>query len=129
MEDSERDQWRGVAEERVRERYSWDAVTDAYEELVRRHQAIAFRTAYLLAGNESDGFVLEAFVYLIADAASFASVGSRSMVAAHSRQTVPAGILPGQRAMKGTRSPPSQSVLLAPRSGALPPLPLPPLSV
>ena len=28
--------------------------TDAYEELVRRHQAIAFRTAYLLAGNESD---------------------------------------------------------------------------
>ena len=26
----------------------------AYEELVRAHQAIAFRTAYLLAGNEAD---------------------------------------------------------------------------
>ena len=26
----------------------------AYEELVRRHQAIAFRTAYLVAGNDAD---------------------------------------------------------------------------
>ena len=26
----------------------------AYEELVREHQAIAFRTAYLVAGNEAD---------------------------------------------------------------------------
>lgn len=34
MDDSGRDQWRAVAEERVRERYSWDAVTDAYEELL-----------------------------------------------------------------------------------------------
>jgi len=26
----------------------------AYEELVRRHQGIAFRTAYLMAGNAAD---------------------------------------------------------------------------
>jgi RNA polymerase sigma factor (sigma-70 family) len=28
---------------------------DAYEELVRAHQGIAFRTAYVVAGNASDG--------------------------------------------------------------------------
>jgi RNA polymerase sigma-70 factor (ECF subfamily) len=37
---------------------------DAYEELVRLHQGIAFRTAYLVAGNESDAqdAAQEAFV-------------------------------------------------------------------
>jgi glycosyltransferase involved in cell wall biosynthesis len=36
MPESERDQWRARAVERVRERYSWDAVTDAYEQLLMR---------------------------------------------------------------------------------------------
>jgi glycosyltransferase involved in cell wall biosynthesis len=34
MEESERDLGRAAAEQRVRERYSWDAVTGAYEELL-----------------------------------------------------------------------------------------------
>ncbi|MEO5924481.1 MAG: DUF1972 domain-containing protein [Bryobacteraceae bacterium] len=34
MPDSERDEWRAKAMQRVRERYSWDAVTDAYEKLL-----------------------------------------------------------------------------------------------
>lgn len=36
MPESERDTWRTRARERVRERYSWDAVTDAYEKLLTR---------------------------------------------------------------------------------------------
>jgi glycosyltransferase involved in cell wall biosynthesis len=34
MPESERETWRSRAVERVRERYSWDAVTDAYEKLM-----------------------------------------------------------------------------------------------
>ena len=34
MPDEERRMWRARAVERVRERYSWDAVTDAYEKLM-----------------------------------------------------------------------------------------------
>jgi glycosyltransferase involved in cell wall biosynthesis len=34
MPESERDEWRSRAMERVRTRYSWDAVTDAYEKLL-----------------------------------------------------------------------------------------------
>ncbi len=34
MPEAERDQWRGRAMERVRERYSWDAVTTSYEKLL-----------------------------------------------------------------------------------------------
>jgi glycosyltransferase involved in cell wall biosynthesis len=34
MPESERDVWRARATERVRDRYSWDAVTDAYEKLL-----------------------------------------------------------------------------------------------
>ncbi len=34
MGEEERDSWRARAMERVRERYSWDAVTDAYEKLL-----------------------------------------------------------------------------------------------
>ena len=34
MSEVERDEWRARATERVRERYSWDAVTDAYEKLL-----------------------------------------------------------------------------------------------
>lgn len=34
MREEERDEWRARAIERVRERYSWDAVTDAYEKLL-----------------------------------------------------------------------------------------------
>jgi glycosyltransferase involved in cell wall biosynthesis len=36
MPERERDQWRARAVERVRERYSWEAVTDAYEQLLLR---------------------------------------------------------------------------------------------
>jgi glycosyltransferase involved in cell wall biosynthesis len=36
MPESERGQWRARAVERVRERYSWEAVTDAYEQLLLR---------------------------------------------------------------------------------------------
>jgi glycosyltransferase involved in cell wall biosynthesis len=36
MEEAERNLWRRRALERVRERYTWDAVTDAYEELLVR---------------------------------------------------------------------------------------------
>jgi glycosyltransferase involved in cell wall biosynthesis len=36
MTDEERDVWRARAVERVRERYSWSAVTDAYEKLLTR---------------------------------------------------------------------------------------------
>lgn len=36
MPESERDQWRSKAMERVRANYSWDAVTDAYEKLLSR---------------------------------------------------------------------------------------------
>jgi glycosyltransferase involved in cell wall biosynthesis len=36
MSDEEREQWRTRAMERVRSRYSWDAVTDAYEKLLIR---------------------------------------------------------------------------------------------
>ena len=35
MSDAERDEYRRKAEQRVRERYSWDAVCDAYEHLLR----------------------------------------------------------------------------------------------
>lgn len=34
MSETERDEWRAKALERVRSRYSWDAVTDAYEKLL-----------------------------------------------------------------------------------------------
>ncbi len=34
MPEAERDHWRALATARVRERYSWDAVTDAYEKLL-----------------------------------------------------------------------------------------------
>ncbi|HXP86814.1 MAG TPA: DUF1972 domain-containing protein [Bryobacteraceae bacterium] len=34
MSEAERESWRARAAERVRERYSWDAVTDAYEKLL-----------------------------------------------------------------------------------------------
>jgi glycosyltransferase involved in cell wall biosynthesis len=34
--EAERDQWRERAVERVRERYSWESVTDAYERLLLR---------------------------------------------------------------------------------------------
>jgi glycogen synthase len=36
MSQAERESWRARAIERVRERYSWDAVTDAYEKLLTR---------------------------------------------------------------------------------------------
>jgi glycosyltransferase involved in cell wall biosynthesis len=36
MSDSERQAWRQRARQRVLERYSWEAVTTAYEELFRR---------------------------------------------------------------------------------------------
>ena len=36
MTDSERAEWRARATQRVRERYSWDAVTDQYENLLLR---------------------------------------------------------------------------------------------
>jgi glycosyltransferase involved in cell wall biosynthesis len=36
MTEEERDVWRARAVERVRERYSWSAVTDAYEKLLTR---------------------------------------------------------------------------------------------
>ena len=36
MSEEEREDWRGRALRRVQERYSWDAVTDAYEELFTR---------------------------------------------------------------------------------------------
>jgi glycosyltransferase involved in cell wall biosynthesis len=36
MPESEREQWRERARERVRSRYSWDAVTDAYEKTLTR---------------------------------------------------------------------------------------------
>jgi glycosyltransferase involved in cell wall biosynthesis len=36
MPEAEREVWRARAMERVRERYSWDAVTDAYEALLSR---------------------------------------------------------------------------------------------
>ncbi len=36
MTDAERDDLRRRAAERVRARYSWDAVTDAYETLLHR---------------------------------------------------------------------------------------------
>jgi glycosyltransferase involved in cell wall biosynthesis len=34
MPESEREDWRARAQARVRERYSWDAVTTAYERLL-----------------------------------------------------------------------------------------------
>ena len=49
--------------------------------------------------------------------ASFARVGKMSMVMAGSRQTLPGGILPGQRMMHGSRTPPSQMVALPSRNG------------
>ncbi len=36
MPESEREAWRSRAMERVRSRYSWEAVTDAYETLLTR---------------------------------------------------------------------------------------------
>ncbi|MBK7930258.1 MAG: DUF1972 domain-containing protein [Bryobacterales bacterium] len=39
MSDAERDSWREKARRRVEERYSWEAVTDAYEALFRRLRA------------------------------------------------------------------------------------------
>lgn len=39
MPETERDRYRRAAEARVRERYSWDAVTDAYERLFERMRA------------------------------------------------------------------------------------------
>ena len=36
MSDQERDTWRSRAMRRVEERYSWDAVTDSYENLLKR---------------------------------------------------------------------------------------------
>jgi glycosyltransferase involved in cell wall biosynthesis len=36
MPEGEREEWRLRAVERVKSRYSWDAVTDAYEKLLMR---------------------------------------------------------------------------------------------
>jgi glycosyltransferase involved in cell wall biosynthesis len=47
MSETERETWRARAAERVRERYSWDAVTDAYEKLLTR---LASREAACAAG-------------------------------------------------------------------------------
>ena len=46
-----------------------------------------------------------------------AKVGRMSMVVTISSLTRPGGILPGQRAMHGTRGPPSHDFILEPRSG------------
>ena len=46
-----------------------------------------------------------------------AIVGRTSIVIAGSRTTVPAGMRPGQRATKGTRTPPSRAVPLPSRKG------------
>ena len=35
MSEEERERWRARAIERVRSRYSWEAVTDAYEKLLK----------------------------------------------------------------------------------------------
>ena len=35
MSDEERECWRARARERVQSRYSWEAVTDAYEKLLK----------------------------------------------------------------------------------------------
>jgi glycosyltransferase involved in cell wall biosynthesis len=35
MQEEEREHWRALAAARVRERYSWEAVTDAYETLFK----------------------------------------------------------------------------------------------
>lgn len=47
MPETERELWRARAADRVRERYSWDAVTDAYEKLLTR---LASREAACAAG-------------------------------------------------------------------------------
>ncbi len=36
VSDDERETWRSRAMKRVEERYSWDAVTDSYEDLLTR---------------------------------------------------------------------------------------------
>ena len=57
--------------------------------------------------------------------ASLVSVGSRSMPVMASSDSVPAGIVPGQRATNGTRTPPSRVEPLPPFNGpALPPVPV-----
>ena len=56
---------------------------------------------------------------------SFARVGSKSMLIARSSLTRPAGMWPGQRAMNGTRVPPSHAVVLPSRSGSAEPAWLP----
>jgi glycosyltransferase involved in cell wall biosynthesis len=50
MSDDERETWRARAKERVRTRYSWDAVTDAYENLLTR---LARRQPVSSANNSS----------------------------------------------------------------------------
>jgi glycosyltransferase involved in cell wall biosynthesis len=45
MPESERETWRARAMERVRSRYSWEAVTDAYETLLTRLARRSLRTA------------------------------------------------------------------------------------
>ena len=50
--------------------------------------------------------------------ASRAKVGRRSIVVTIWSQTLPAGTLPGQRQMAGTRGPPSHVIIFEPRSGS-----------
>ena len=50
-----------------------------------------------------------------------ATVGSTSIVITGSRQTLPASIIPGQRMMHGTRTPPSNVVPFPSRSGPVVP--------
>ena len=59
---------------------------------------------------------------------AFASVGNTSRAVKNSSETIPAGIRPGQRIRKGTRTPPSNMSPLRPLSGPESPAPPAPLS-
>ena len=98
----------------------------------RRGAARTFRCAAIASRRAARGSMSKPSSFTSAGGACIrrrrAKVGRISRVVRNSSRDLAGGSLPGHEATNGTRSPPSHIVLFWPRSGALPPLPLPPLS-
>ena len=80
--------------------------------------------AFAMSVARADAFTFDFLVYgaLAPGSAVFFGITDQAFVVTISWQRWPAGILPGQRQMAGTRGPPSHADIFQPRSGAaLPP--------
>ena len=93
----------------------WMTVDAAARAIAAKELSPVDLTKALLDRIEQLDPKLNAFIRVDGDAAMAAVVASRSARLIISLQIVPAGALPGQRTMKGTLNPPSQTLCFPPR--------------